>query len=47
LNKILEEQTKLGDQLEYGDISCFFAQLLLAVDFLHAKNIFHSFINPK
>lgn len=34
-------------QMDYGTVSSYFAQLVLAVQYLHGKNIFHSNINPK
>lgn len=47
LSVILMEQTLMKAQMDYGTVSSYFAQLVLAVQYLHGKNIFHSNINPK
>jgi serine/threonine protein kinase len=45
LSDIIEENSKINNRMEYGEVIMFFAQLVLAVEYLHVRNIFHSFIN--
>ncbi len=47
LTQFLEEQSELKVELYSSTVSHLFGQLVYAVDFLHEKNIIHSYINPR
>jgi hypothetical protein len=33
--------------IDYGIVSCYIMQLIMATDYLHQRKIVHSFINPQ
>ena len=47
LSEVFDEQSKLGVQLFSDNVFDLFGQLIFAVDFLHEKNIIHTYINPR
>lgn len=47
LSEIINQQLIIQAPFDYGLVGSYLAQLVLAVDYLHERNIFHSYINTE